>query len=591
MRKQQFAIIVLMTVLAISQVIAAAATASQQAAPKITKPLKIYILAGQSNMQGKAQVFTVPRMALSEESKELHDKILDEAGKPRVHKDVSIVYFTGGDEKRGEQRPLEVKQGLLSTGFGNGIGPELGFGITMAEANDEPILIIKTAWGGKSLNRNFRPPSAGIFTQEPSKGRRNKELSKEDLQKKKDDEAASQGAYYRLMMKLIKTVLADPGKYCEAYDPKHGYEIAGFGWFQGFNDQFYYPGSYDYYSGVLAHFIRDVRKDLEAPNMPFVIGVIGIGGNKVTNPKMLNLRKCMAAPASMAEFKGNVAAVETAAFWDDEMVAALERVSKAEALFSDSEAWMVVGTPEPKDRIWHYASFTLDKEKQYRELKEGEEGDERTLTGETPAGLKGWLNPDFDTSKWQKGPAPVGKGVWDQEPKNGKEREKQEKQKAMIRSPWGEGNMLLMKTSFALERTDISNLRLCIQSTASFHVYLNGHLVTDYPWWKHENIRRFDIDSTRVKQGVNELAFYGNILEQRGRTFNVVDLYLEGLPQAAADEITKRQNALVTPRDRALSKGRSNQEYHYLGSAYTYSRIGEAMAKAMIELEKAGKQS
>ena len=150
--------------------------------------------------------------------------------------------------------------------------------------------------------------------------------------------------------------------------------------------------------------------------------------------------------------------------------------------------------------------------------------------------------------------------------------------------------MLLMKTSFTLERTDISNLRLCIQSTGSFHVYLNGHLVTDYPWWKHENIRKFDIDATCVKQGANELAFYGNIMEQRGRTFNVVDLYLEGLPQAAADEITKRQNALVTPRDHALSEGRSNQEYHYLGSAYTYSRIGEAMAKAMIELEKAGKQ-
>ena len=586
MYKQQLGIIVSLAVLATSQVIAAASTDSQQAVPKTTKPLKIYILAGQSNMQGKAQVFTVPRMALSEESKELHDKILDEEGTPRVYKNVSIVYFTGGDEKRGEHRPLEVNQGLLSTGFGNAIGPELGFGITMGEANDEPILIIKTAWGGKSLNKNFRPPSAGIFTPDDSKGRRKQELSEEALQKQRDQEA-NQGAYYRLMMKLIKTVLADPGKYCEAYDPKQGYEIAGFGWFQGFNDQFYYPGSYDYYADVLAHFIRDVRKELDAPNMPFVIGVIGMGGNNVTNPKMLELRKCMAAPASMPEFEGNVAAVETAAFWDNEMVAALERVSKAEALFSTSEDWMVVGTPEPKDRIWHYTSFTLDNEKQYRNLEEGEVGDERTLAGETPAELKDWLNPDFDTRKWQNGPAPVGKGVWNQEPKNAKEREKQEQQKAMIRSPWGEGNMLLMKTSFMLDRTDISDFRLCIQSTSSFHVYLNGHLVTDYPWWrKDEDIRRFDIDAACVKQGANELAFYGNILEQRGRTFNVVDLYLEGLPQATADEITKRQNALVTPRDYALSKGKSNQEYHYLGSAYTYSRIGEAMAKAIIELGK-----
>jgi hypothetical protein len=589
MYKRQLSIILLMTVVAISQAIAADSADSQPAVRKTTKPLKIYILAGQSNMQGKGSVSTVPRMALSPETKELHDKILDEKGTPRVHKNVSIVYFTAGDVKNGEERPLIENKGLLSTGFGNAIGPELGFGITMGQANDEPILIIKTAWGGKSLNKNFRPPSAGVFTPEDPKGGKTKKSSEEALQKQKDDEA-SQGAYYRLMMKLIKTVLADPGKYCEAYDPKQGYEIAGFGWFQGYNDQFYYPGSYDYYGEVLAHFIRDVRKDLQAPNMPFVIGVIGIGGNNVTNPKMLELRKCMAAPASMPEFKGNVAAVETAGFWDNEMAAALERISKADALFSASGDWIVVGTPEPKDRVWHYTSFTLDKEKQYRNLEEGQEGDERTLTGETPAGLKDWLNPGFDTSKWQKGPAPVGKGVWDQEPKNQKEEQKQKQQKAMIRSPWGEGNMLLMKTTFTLERTDIANLRLCIQSTGSFHVYLNGHLVTDYPWWKDESIRRFDIDAKYVKQGANELAFYGNILNRKGATFNVVDLYLEGLPRAAADEITKRQNALVTPRDRALAKGKSNQEYHYLGSAYTCGQIGEAMAKAMIAMEKPGKQ-
>ena len=38
------------------------------------------------------------------------------------------------------------------------------------------------------------------------------------------------------MIKLINDVLADPGKYTNDYDPEQGYEIAGFGWFQGFND-------------------------------------------------------------------------------------------------------------------------------------------------------------------------------------------------------------------------------------------------------------------------------------------------------------------------------------------------------------------
>src|SRR5210317_1972967 len=79
------------------------------------KPLKVYILAGQSNMQGKAQVHTVPRMALSPKTKALHDKILDKDGQPVKHKNVSAVYFTQGDVKKGVERPLIVKKGLLST--------------------------------------------------------------------------------------------------------------------------------------------------------------------------------------------------------------------------------------------------------------------------------------------------------------------------------------------------------------------------------------------------------------------------------------------------------------------------------------------
>jgi len=555
------------------------------------KPLKVFILAGQSNMQGKAHPLTVPRMSLSPESKALHDKILDEAGEPRAHENVSIVYFTGGDEKKGVRRPLIEKKGLLAAGATGAIGPELGFGIAMDGAVDEPILIIKTAWGGKSLNYNFRPPSAGLRSFVPPKGgRRRKPPSEETLREMKAEFEAPQGAYYRLMMKLIRKVLADPGEYCDAYDPNQGYEIGGFAWFQGYNDQFYYPGSFDYYSDVLAHFIRDVRKDLKTPDMPFVIGVIGINGNNEIGPKMLELRKAMAAPAMMPEFKGNVAAVKTADFWDDEMVAALKRTRRAQELWDTSEYWTAIGTPAPENRVWKYTTFDLDPEKQYRDLKKGEEGDERTLTGDTPAALTNWLNPAFDTSKWQKGHAPIGKGRAPGVYKNEKQKKEVEKRMAMIRSPWGEGNMLLMKTTFTLERTGVSNVRLCIHSTSSFHVYLNGHLVTDYPWWKDVEVRRFDIRAEYLKQGINELAFYGNILENRGRLFNAVNLYLEGLSKDKAEKLKKQQDAIATPRDHALSRGKSHQEYHYLGSAYTYSLIGEAMAKAMIELEKAGKK-
>ena len=90
------------------------------------------------------------------------------------------------------------------------------------------------------------------------------------------------------MIEHVRKVLADIKRVVPEYDPKQGYELAGFVWFQGFNDlvsDWTYdkrnqPGGYDLYGATAGDFIRDVRKDLSAPKMPFVIGVMGIGGVK-----------------------------------------------------------------------------------------------------------------------------------------------------------------------------------------------------------------------------------------------------------------------------------------------------------------------
>ena len=52
-------------------VVAAMSLVSMAAAGE--KPLKVYILAGQSNMQGQSRLSGIPRMALSPDSKALHD--------------------------------------------------------------------------------------------------------------------------------------------------------------------------------------------------------------------------------------------------------------------------------------------------------------------------------------------------------------------------------------------------------------------------------------------------------------------------------------------------------------------------------------
>jgi len=71
---------------------------------------------------------------------------------------------TFGGVNRGAEPGLAT--GPLSTGYGarpTAFGPEYAFGILLEKNLDQPILIIKTAWGGKSLHYDFRPPSAGPY--------------------------------------------------------------------------------------------------------------------------------------------------------------------------------------------------------------------------------------------------------------------------------------------------------------------------------------------------------------------------------------------------------------------------------------------
>ena len=57
-----------------------------------------------------------------------------------------------------------------------------------------------------------------------------------------------------------------------------------------------------------------------------------------------------------------------------------------------------------------------------------------------------------------------------------------------------------------------------------------------------------------------------------------------GRSKAKIEELSKRiQDVLYTPEEQEyLARNRSNQGYHYLGSAKTYSRIGEALALAIV---------
>ena len=64
------------------------------------------------------------------------------------------------------------KKGKLTVGYGSPtdrIGPELGFGHVVGKKLPNQVLIIKIAWGGQSLGRDFRPPSSGLPSDEKFK--------------------------------------------------------------------------------------------------------------------------------------------------------------------------------------------------------------------------------------------------------------------------------------------------------------------------------------------------------------------------------------------------------------------------------------
>jgi len=269
-----------------------------------SKPVKVFILAGQSNMEGQGFIAADPKRnggkgsleyVVKDPATAAHFKTLVDAnGKWRTRDDVWITYLD--------------RKGPLTVGYGvnpERIGPELGFGWVMGDYFEEPVLLIKCAWGGKSLAVDFRPPSAGKVPYELGK---------------KDQEAIAQdpsivGKYYRETLSLTKEALAHINVLVPGSDGR--YELLGFGWHQGWNDRINDKFNAEYESNM-TFFIQDMRKELGVPGLPFVIAETGMDGPSETHPRALSLMKAQAAVAEHPEFKGNVAFVGTKAFWRPE---------------------------------------------------------------------------------------------------------------------------------------------------------------------------------------------------------------------------------------------------------------------------------
>jgi len=273
--------VVIIALAAAALLLAPLAMLHAAAAPK---PLKVFILAGQSNMEGQGVVkmdparndgkgtleFLVKDPATSDRFKHL----VDAKGAWVVRSDVWIWYLG--------------RKGGLTVGYGAKaglIGPELQFGNLMGDYFENQVLLIKLAWGGKSLAKDFRPPSSG----------------------------GEVGPFYAEIVKQTKEVLANLKANFPDYDGR-GYELAGFGWHQGWNDGCS-PVQAAEYEKNMANFIRDIRKDLGAKDLPFVIANSGFGGREQKIDRRLQVINAQIAVAGYEEFKKTVACVETRDFF------------------------------------------------------------------------------------------------------------------------------------------------------------------------------------------------------------------------------------------------------------------------------------
>ena len=277
------------------------------------KKVKVFILAGQSNMEGHGQVRSLDYLGKHPKYGHLLKKLKNSDGSWEVRKDVTIAWTT-----------KDKKSGPLTVGWGYGeneIGPELMFGTIMGDKYDEPVLLIKTAWGGKSVWCDFRSAGAGEMTWD----------EKRILQR---DSHLKPGFFYRKMINEIKECLANIEDIVPAYEGQ-GYEIVGMAWLQGWNDYCEWHlqldgkrvglGLIERYPHNLAAMFRDLRRDLNVPDLPIVMGELGVGGHgmtkKATDPRqheavaMVQFRKAQKAVADDASLK-NVTLVPTADFWD-----------------------------------------------------------------------------------------------------------------------------------------------------------------------------------------------------------------------------------------------------------------------------------
>lgn len=279
------------------------------------QPVKVFIMLGQSNMLGFGKVGPEDQQGTLEylihnEGKYSHLRDAEKNWAKR--QDVRFVQLMHRNGKMSTLRNewLTIK--------GN-VGPEVQFGHVVGKALDDPVLLLKSCIGNRSLGWDLLPPGSQQFEFEGKiyAGYKESPLSWDKgtkpvpinwyAGKQYDDDIAN-----------AKKILASIGDY---YPGASRYEVAGFVWWQGHKDQNAAHASR--YEKNLVHLINTLRADFNAPEAKFVLATIAFGGEQLSGHGLTVVNAQLAVSGDRGnypKFKGNVKTVDARPFWRDRLV-------------------------------------------------------------------------------------------------------------------------------------------------------------------------------------------------------------------------------------------------------------------------------
>lgn len=271
--------------------------------------LKVFILAGQSNMVGYGSVESgrdpndltgaaIPgglgslRHMLNA-NPDKYAYLADpshpiEGGTPGLitRPDVWITYYGGTSWELSPN--VSRRNGNLDANYGAdaanaAIGPEYGFGLVVGSQLADQVLLIKYAHGGRSLAGDFRPPSSG----------------------------GTVGPCYTDLIAAVHKVLDNIAAEFPAYAGE--YELVGLGWHQGWNDRCSEPMVAEYEANMV-NLIKDLRAEFHSPNMRVAIANTGMACAPSGPGSLIEAQGNVADPTRHPELAGTVATVDTRPF-------------------------------------------------------------------------------------------------------------------------------------------------------------------------------------------------------------------------------------------------------------------------------------